>query len=103
MLQGIRAHVTKANSDFLKTFGAEFFRTIQQSGALATLDVLRQTYAAGLTQQFREVVEKSGDDKQLAIEITLIVEKELKEPGASAFVTREKLTIIITILGLLAA
>jgi hypothetical protein len=101
MLKGITGHVARANADFLKSFGADFFRSIQQSGALANLDVLRQTHAAGLAQQFREAVEKSEDGEELATEITSIVEKSLKETEGNEFLTRQKLMTIIAILSVL--
>ncbi len=101
MLQGITGHVARANAEFLKAFGADFFRSIQQSGALANLDVLRQTHAASIAHQFREAVEKSGDADQLVSEITAIVEKDLKEAEGNDFVTRERLMIVIAILSLL--
>ena len=102
MLQGLTGQVARANADFLKTFGTDFFRSIQQSGALANLDVLRQTHASNLAHQFREAVEKSEDAEQLATEITAIVEKDLKGTEGNEFVTRERLMIVIAILSLLA-
>jgi hypothetical protein len=101
MLQAITGNVARANADFHKTFGADFFRSIQQSGALANLDVLRQTHAASIAHQFREAVEKSEDAEQLVSEITAIVEKDLKEAEGNDFVTRERLMIVIAILSLL--
>ena len=101
LLQGITSQVANINADFLKTFGPGFLRSIQQSGALANLDLLRQTHAGGLAQQFREAVEKSQNGEELVANIGSIVEKDLKEADGDKFITRERLMVAIAILGLL--
>lgn len=102
MLQGLIGQIGQTGANFLKSVGASFFKSMQQSGTLANPEVLRQTHAAGLAQQFREAVEKSEDGKQMANEIAAIVEENLKETGGSEFVTKERLMMLIAILSLLA-
>lgn len=97
MLEGVTSQFAKDNAAVLGSFGQNLFESIRSSEAFTTLEFLRGTHFADLATRVGEAVESSGNEEELAANITAIVEEGLEKPDRSRFTTFERISIAFLI------
>jgi ribosomal protein S21 len=98
MLEGVTSQFAKNNAAVLGSFGQNFFESILRNDTFANLEFLRGTHFADLAVRVGEAVESSGNEEELAANITAIVEEGLEKSDKSRFTTFERISIAFLII-----
>ena len=107
MIEGVTSLFVRNNAAALGSLSRNVFESIRQNEAFTNFEFLRKTHFADLAARVVQAVESSGNEEELAANITAIVEESLEKPDKSRFTTFERISIafmIVTfILGVYAA
>jgi|GEM_PF-5353210 len=98
MLEGATSQFAKNNAAVLGSLGQNVFESIRSSEAFANLEFLRGTHLADMATRVGKAVESSGDEVELAANLTAIVEEGLEKSDKSRFTTFERISIAFMII-----
>lgn len=98
MLEGVKSQFATNNAALRGSFGQNVFKSIRTSEAFANLEFLRGTHFADFATRVSEAVESSRNEKELAANITTIVEEGLEKSDKSRFTTFERISLAFMVI-----